>query len=65
MRSEDVLAQPEAMLRLMCDVAGMCWDAAMLAWEAGAKPFDGCWAPWWYKTAHASTGAMRGLFLCC
>ncbi|KAI9126467.1 hypothetical protein K1719_002063 [Acacia pycnantha] len=25
-------------------------------WEAGPKPVDGLWAPWWYKNLHESTG---------
>ncbi|XVE62963.1 hypothetical protein DITRI_Ditri06bG0161500 [Diplodiscus trichospermus] len=25
-------------------------------WEAGPKPIDGIWAPWWYKSVHNSTG---------
>jgi hypothetical protein len=28
----------------------------MLAWEAGAKPEDGVWAPHWYHAVHKSTG---------
>lgn len=24
-------------------------------WEAGPKPIDGIWAPWWYKSVHKST----------
>ncbi|XVE62965.1 hypothetical protein DITRI_Ditri06bG0161700 [Diplodiscus trichospermus] len=27
-----------------------------LQWEAGPKPIDGIWAPWWYKSVHNSTG---------
>lgn len=26
------------------------------SWEAGPKPIDGLWAPWWYNTVHKSTG---------
>ncbi|MBA0573632.1 hypothetical protein Golob_000897, partial [Gossypium lobatum] len=26
-----------------------------LGWEAGPKPIDGLWAPWWYKSVHNST----------
>ncbi|KAJ0080006.1 hypothetical protein Patl1_22766 [Pistacia atlantica] len=28
----------------------------LAVWEAGPKPIDGFWAPWWYKSAHKSTG---------
>ncbi|MCH79519.1 branched-chain-amino-acid aminotransferase-like protein 1-like [Trifolium medium] len=27
----------------------------MLSWEAGPKPIDGLWAPWWYTNVHKST----------
>jgi Sulfotransferase domain len=56
--SEDIVARPEATLRSLCSAIGMPWDAAMLSWRAGPKPFDGVWAPWWYKTAHSSTGSL-------
>jgi hypothetical protein len=55
--SEDLLQAPEAVLRALCAKTGMPWDPAMLRWSAGPKPYDGVWAPWWYKTAHSSTGA--------
>lgn len=25
-------------------------------WEPGPKPFDGLWAPYWYRNTHKSTG---------
>ncbi|RXH82322.1 hypothetical protein DVH24_036663 [Malus domestica] len=28
----------------------------LLRWEAGPKAIDAVWAPWWYETAHKSTG---------
>ncbi|KAK7815733.1 branched-chain-amino-acid aminotransferase-like protein 2 [Quercus suber] len=28
-------------------------------WEAGPKPVDGIWAPWWYKSVHISTGFQQ------
>lgn len=52
----DVRADPEGMLRRLCDQIGLPWDPAMLAWEAGPKPVDGVWAPVWYDAVHASTG---------
>ncbi|KAF7805142.1 branched-chain-amino-acid aminotransferase-like protein 2 [Senna tora] len=47
---------PEAVLCGLCDDLGIPFQPAMLNWEAGPKPFDGLWAPWWYKTVHKSTG---------
>lgn len=54
--SEDVLANPEGMLRAMCAHAGIDFDPAMLRWSAGPKPYDGVWAPYWYRQVHHSTG---------
>jgi Sulfotransferase domain len=54
--AEDVLAAPEPVLRALCARLGIAFDAAMLAWPAGPKPFDGVWAPHWYNAAWASTG---------
>jgi hypothetical protein len=59
--SEDVLANPEGMLRAMCAHAGIDFDPAMLRWSAGPKPYDGVWAPYWYRQVHHSTGAPRGM----
>ncbi|KAL2478144.1 Branched-chain-amino-acid aminotransferase-like protein 2 [Forsythia ovata] len=47
---------PEGTLRGLCEDLGIPFQAAMLKWEAGPKPFDGIWAPYWYKTTHKSTG---------
>ncbi|GFP93225.1 branched-chain-amino-acid aminotransferase-like protein 2 [Phtheirospermum japonicum] len=47
---------PEATLRGLCDDLGIPFQAAMLKWEPGPKPFDGMWAPYWYESTHKSTG---------
>lgn len=52
----DVRADPQGMLRAVCDRVGLDWDPAMLSWEAGPKPVDGVWAPVWYGAVHGSTG---------
>lgn len=54
--SVDIRADPEAMLRALCDRLGLEWDPAMLGWEAGPKPHDGIWAAHWYNAVHGSTG---------
>ena len=54
--SADIRRDPEGMLRKLCDAIGLDFDPAMLAWEAGPKPFDGAWAPHWYGAVHRSTG---------
>lgn len=52
----DVRADPEGMLRAICDGIGLVWDPAMLSWPAGPKAVDGIWAPVWYGAVHGSTG---------
>ncbi|XP_027365562.1 branched-chain-amino-acid aminotransferase-like protein 2 isoform X2 [Abrus precatorius] len=47
---------PEATLRALCNDLEIPFQPAMLNWEAGPKPIDGLWAPWWYKNVHKSTG---------
>lgn len=54
--SVDIRADPEGMLRALCEEVGLEWDPAMLTWPAGAKPFDGVWADVWYGAVHRSTG---------
>ncbi|KAK6163093.1 hypothetical protein DH2020_002934 [Rehmannia glutinosa] len=38
---------PEATLHGLCDDLGLPFQAAMLKWEPGPRPFDGVWAPYW------------------
>lgn len=54
--SADIRADPEGMLRALCAAIDLPFDAAMLAWPAGPKPFDGAWAPHWYDAVHRSIG---------
>lgn len=54
--SADIRADPEGMLRRLCDRLGMPFTEKMLSWPAGAKDFDGVWAPHWYGAVHRSTG---------
>ena len=53
---QDVLADPEGMLRVLCAALAIPFDAAMLSWPAGRRPTDGVWAPVWYETVERSTG---------
>lgn len=53
--AEDLQQDPEAVLRGLCEDLGIPFQPAMLKWEAGPKPVDGLWAPWWYKSVHKST----------
>ncbi|KAG9457444.1 hypothetical protein H6P81_001952 [Aristolochia fimbriata] len=51
----DLQAFPEATLRALCEDLGIPFQPSMLKWDAGPKPVDGIWAPWWYKSVHKST----------
>ncbi|KAM7277714.1 hypothetical protein ACFE04_004848 [Oxalis oulophora] len=52
----DLQNDPEATLRGLCEDLDIPFQNTMLRWEAGAKPMDGVWAPYWYKTVQKSTG---------
>jgi len=54
--SLDILRAPEIMLSRLCAAIDIPWDPAMLSWEAGLRPEDGAWAPYWYHSVHKSTG---------
>lgn len=54
--SADIRADPEGMLRKLCDAIGLPFDSAMLSWKAGPRPEDGIWASHWYGAVHQSTG---------
>ncbi len=51
-----VLLNPKKVLKKLSAAIGIPFDEAMLSWEAGARPEDGCWAKYWYKSVHKSTG---------
>lgn len=54
--SSDIRADPEGMLRKLCDAIGLDFDPAMLHWDAGPRAADGVWAAHWYNAVHQSTG---------
>lgn len=55
---DQILAAPEAALRVLCERLGVPFDRAMLFWPAGKHDSDGPWAPWWYAGVEASTGFL-------
>ncbi|TVR37527.1 MAG: sulfotransferase family protein [Cryomorphaceae bacterium] len=57
--AKSVLMNPELQLKKLCDFAGIPFYDEMLRWEAGARPEDGSWAPFWYANVHQSTGFGR------
>ncbi|KAK4852608.1 hypothetical protein QYF36_025443 [Acer negundo] len=54
--SADLQQDPEATLRSLCEDLDIPFQDKMLRWEAGTKPIDGLWAPWWYESVRKSTG---------
>lgn len=52
----DIRADPERMLRKLCDAIDLPFDQGMLCWPAGARTEDGVWAKHWYGAVHQSTG---------
>lgn len=54
--SDDILADPAAVLERLCHALGIVWDPAMLHWERGPHPADGVWGAHWYDKVNASTG---------
>ncbi len=51
-----ILQDPEGQLTRLCARIGVPFERAMLAWEPGARPEDGVWAPFWYASVHKSRG---------
>lgn len=54
--SNDVLKDPEVMLKRLCDAVGIPFVDEMLAWPPGARASDGVWAAHWYGSVEQSTG---------
>ncbi len=56
MDSDDLLRDPERMLRALCHRLDIRFYPEMLSWPEGPRDSDGAWAPWWYKNVERSTG---------
>ena len=54
--SDAILADPETVLRKLCEALEILWDDAMLSWEKGPHAQDGVWGAHWYDKVNASTG---------
>ncbi|HSL31092.1 MAG TPA: hypothetical protein VK900_17965 [Anaerolineales bacterium] len=54
--SKQILLNPKKVLGKLCERIGIPFQEAMLSWKAGARPEDGSWAKYWYKSVHQSTG---------
>ncbi|MDH3651304.1 MAG: hypothetical protein OEQ53_16575 [Saprospiraceae bacterium] len=56
--SNDILDAPAQMLERLCKEIGISFESEMLHWNPGPKPFDGIWAPYWYRNTHLSSGFL-------
>ena len=54
--ADDLLRDPERMLRTLCESLGVPFTDRMLRWPAGRRDTDGVWAKHWYHRVEASTG---------
>jgi hypothetical protein len=54
--SDQILADPQAVLGRLCAALDIPWDPAMLSWAPGPRPEDGAWAPHWYDAVFKSDG---------
>lgn len=53
--ARDVLENPERMLRLLCEAAGVEFSDSMLSWPPGLRDTDGIWARHWYGEVARTT----------
>ncbi len=54
--SRELLLDPAAILRALCERISITFDPDMLSWQAGPRAEDGVWAQHWYHSVHKSTG---------
>jgi hypothetical protein len=54
-----LLENPPGVLRKLCQALEIPFESSMLHWQAGPKPYDGVWAPYWYSNVHQSTGFVK------
>jgi sulfotransferase family protein len=53
--AKDVLQNPEATLRLLCQAVGVEFRESMLSWRPGLRDTDGIWAKHWYGEVAKTT----------
>jgi hypothetical protein len=52
----DLLADPRAVLSLLCQALGVPFLESMLSWPPGPRATDGVWAKYWYQSVEKSCG---------
>ena len=53
--ADDILRDPEIMLKKLCQKIGIDFSLTMLSWPKGPRGSDGIWAPYWYEGVQEST----------
>ena len=53
--ADDILKNPEPMLRKLCEILDIEFYPSMLSWRKGPRDSDGVWAPYWYEGVYDST----------
>jgi sulfotransferase family protein len=54
--SDEVLKDPEKVLKQVCKELGISFYKEMLSWKPGPRSEDGVWAKYWYENVHKSSG---------
>lgn len=54
--SDELLKNPEAYLKKLCELLNIPFSEKMLQWKKGGIPEDGIWAKHWYGNVHNSEG---------
>jgi hypothetical protein len=54
-----LLENPTHVMKELCTHININFEESMMQWPSGPKPYDGVWAPYWYKNVHNSTGFVR------
>jgi hypothetical protein len=54
-----LLENPTHVMKELCNHININFEESMMQWPSGPKPYDGVWAPYWYKNVHNSTGFVR------
>ncbi|WP_421877012.1 sulfotransferase family protein [Marinoscillum sp.] len=57
--SNEVLKNPENVLKKLFDNLEIPFSATMMQWEPGAIAEDGVWAKYWYDSVHQSSGFSK------
>ena len=54
--ADDILKNPESMMKKLCNVLDIVFYKSMLSWPVGPRDSDGVWGAYWYEGVYDSTG---------